>query len=284
MRDNTGSVARAQGGTLFIDEVDKLSLKAQAGLLHILEERTYRPLGESSGEQRADVRFIIGTNVRLQDAVSRGAFREDLYYRINVLPVQLPPLEQRRDEIPLWARYMVSRRHQEKSPGGAATLSPEAEQVLMQQPWPGNLRQLDNIVRRAYTLAMVEQRGARDLELRETHVRQALAYDEKPSRSPWVEALCQAARVLVEELRGRNAPLDIDHVEAFRGFVLGVASEQLGREEAFRLLGRESLVRSRNHRRALRRELERVEALCRELGQPGPAFLAPLLAEADEGP
>ncbi|HZI08204.1 MAG TPA: sigma 54-interacting transcriptional regulator, partial [Archangium sp.] len=78
VRDNAGSVARAEGGTLFIDEIDKLSLKAQAGLLHLLEERTYRPLGEGAGEKRAEVRFIIGTNADLLGAVRAGRFREDL--------------------------------------------------------------------------------------------------------------------------------------------------------------------------------------------------------------
>src|SRR5215217_3011408 len=88
VRDAPGSVARADGGTLFIDEIDKLSLKAQAGLLHLLESRSYRPLGEGTGERQADVRFIIGTNADLHAEVRAGRFREDLYYRVNVLPVR----------------------------------------------------------------------------------------------------------------------------------------------------------------------------------------------------
>ncbi len=105
------------GGTLFVDEIDKLSHKAQAGLLRVLEERGYRPLGEGAGDRRADVRFIVGTNQNLLDAVRTGRFREDLYYRINVLPVRLPALAERRDEIPGWAEYMLARRHRE---GGRA--------------------------------------------------------------------------------------------------------------------------------------------------------------------
>jgi len=114
IRDSRGSVERAQGGTLFIDEIDKLTLKAQAGLLHVLEERAYRRLGDGSEERRADVRFIIGSNADLPQAMREGRFREDLYYRINVLPIRQPPLQERQDEIPLWARYMVQRRHRDR--------------------------------------------------------------------------------------------------------------------------------------------------------------------------
>jgi DNA-binding NtrC family response regulator len=279
VKDSPGCLGRAVGGTLFIDEIDKLSLKAQAGLLHVLEERTWRALGDSGGEQRANVRFIIGTNAQLPEAVRRGTFREDLYYRIHVLPVRLPPLDERRDEIGAWARYMLGRRHQEKNPKGVARLAPEAEQRLERSPWPGNLRQLDNIIRRAYTLALVEQGSAsQEVELREPHVQQALAYEAGARGAPVVETLVQAARAFVQEAQRRQAPLDIDLAESLRGFVLAEAVKQVGREEAFRLLGRESLVKSRNHLKALRQELKKVEAFCQEVGQPMPAGL-----ELDEG-
>jgi transcriptional regulator with AAA-type ATPase domain len=282
VRDNPGCLARAEGGTLFIDEIDKLSLKAQAGLLHVLEERTYRTLGDAGSAQRANVRFIIGTNAHLPEAVRRGAFREDLYYRINVLPVRVPSLDERRDEIGPWARYMLARHHREKNPEGVARLAPEAEQRLEQSAWPGNLRQLDNIIRRAYTLAMVEQGGTSpELELREAHIQQALNYEGGTQGSPLVEALCQAARAFVLEAQRRQAPLDIDLAESLRGFVLAEAVHQVGRDEAFRLVGRESLVKSRNHLKALRQELKKVEALCSEVNQPLPASLK--LAQAGSG-
>ena len=83
------------------------------GLLRVLEERLYRAIGDETGERRADVRFIIGTNADLRTAVSSGKLREDLYYRINVLPARLPPLSERLDELPLWAEYMLLRRHKE---------------------------------------------------------------------------------------------------------------------------------------------------------------------------
>ncbi|WP_224364702.1 sigma-54-dependent transcriptional regulator [Hyalangium versicolor] len=273
VRDNPGFLARANGGTLFIDEIDKLSLKAQAGLLHVLEERTYRTLGDAASEHRANVRFIIGTNADLTESVRRGTFREDLYYRINVLPVRVPSLDERRDEIGAWARYMLARHHKEKNPAGVVRLSPEAEQRLEQSAWPGNLRQLDNIIRRAYTLALVQQGGAtQELELREPHIQQALTY-EGGKQSSLVEAMSQAARAFVLEAQRRRAPLDIDFAESLRGFVLAEAVQQVGRDEAFRLVGRESLVKSRNHLKALRQELKKAEALCTEVGQPVPTAL-----------
>ncbi|QDE70577.1 sigma-54-dependent transcriptional regulator [Myxococcus xanthus] len=281
VRDAPGSVARAEGGTLFIDEIDKLSLKAQAGLLHLLESRSYRPLGEGTGERQADVRFIIGTNADLHAEVRAGRFREDLYYRVNVLPVRMPALQERQDEIPLWAQYMVNRRHRERSPDGHARLMKEAERLLVGSPWPGNLRQLDNIVRRAYTLAMVEHAGATgELVLHEKHVARALDYEQAPGARPLPEALRAAAQAFVAEARRRNAPLDLDLADAFRGMVLGLAIRQVGRDEGFKLLGRESLVKNRNHHKALKRELEKVDSLYKALGEENSPF-SDLLSEVD---
>ncbi len=272
-RDNPGSLGRARGGTLFIDEIDKLSLKAQAGLLRVLEERTFRPLGEQSGERRADVRFIVGTNARLLEEVKKGRFREDLYYRIHVLPVCLPPLGERLDEVGGWARYMLEQRHRADGAQGQARLSAGAERLLATYRWPGNLRQLDNIVRRAYMLAQVEHGGGRDMELSEEHVRQALGYEHTPGQehapgsAPLLETMHAAARSFVEEARQRQeTPMELSLAESFTGMVLGVAVGQLGRDEAFRLFGLEHLVKARNHSRTLKRELEKVEALCQALG------------------
>ncbi|MDC0708018.1 sigma 54-interacting transcriptional regulator [Stigmatella sp. ncwal1] len=273
VRDSVGSLGRAEGGTLFIDEIDKLSMKAQAGLLRVLEERTYRVLGDGTGDRSADVRFVIGTNVDLREAVRAGRFREDLYYRINVLPLRVPLLDERRDEIPKWAEYMVNRRHREQFPAGHARLSPEAEQQLSNRSWPGNLRQLDNIIRRAYTLAMVEYGATPELLLKEGHILRALEYEEatgetqapeRGSRS-LTEAMRAVATAFIEEAKRRGTPLDLGLTEALTGVVLGQAVQELGREEAFRLVGRENLLKNRNHHKVLKRELEKVEALYREL-------------------
>jgi DNA-binding NtrC family response regulator len=284
VKDSLGSIGRAEGGTLFIDEIDKLSLKAQAGLLRVLEERTYRVLGDGVGDRPADVRFVIGTNVDLREAVRAGRFREDLYYRINVLPLRVPSLDERRDELPLWANYMVNRRHREQFPNGQARLTPEAEQVLSGRRWPGNLRQLDNIIRRAYTLALVEHGAVAELALQQGHVARALEYEgvasaggDKAANS-LVDAFRAAATAFIAEAKRRGTPLDLALAESMVGVVLGQAVQQMGREEAFRVLGRENLLKNRNHHKVLKRELEKVEALYKELGE-GPSPFAALLAE-----
>ncbi|HVK64997.1 MAG TPA: sigma 54-interacting transcriptional regulator, partial [Polyangium sp.] len=273
--DNPGAVARADGGTLFIDEIDKLSLKAQAGLLQVLEERRYRALGDGSGERRADVRFLVGTNADVGAAVLAGKFREDLYYRINVLPVKLLPLDERADEIPQWAHYMLQRRHTESAAEGRAHVAPLAERALVAARWPGNLRQLDNIIRRAYALALVEHGGAtREITLEARHVERALGYEGgSGAKDPAFASIRRAAEAVVDEAERREAAgeaLDLDLAEAFRGVVLGTAARRKNsKEAAFRLLGKAGVVQNRNHQKAFRREIEKVNALFRALGQDG---------------
>ena len=283
LKDSSGSVALAEGGTFFIDEIDKLSLKAQAGLLYLLEARKYRVLGDSGGEKHADVRFIIGTNVDLRDAVRAGRFREDLYYRINVLPIRIPALDARKDEIPLWADYMVNRRHKERFPDGRARLSPQADQLLLATSWPGNLRQLDNIIRRAYTLALVTQRGDSEVLLSHQGIQQALLYEELAGSHSVVDAFLAAANAFVHEAQRRGEVLELDLAASLQGFILGTAAYQFGREEAFRMVGRENLVKGRNHSKVLRRELEKVEGFCKMLGYGAQSPFSSLLKSEGDG-
>ncbi|XXX76119.1 sigma 54-interacting transcriptional regulator [Sorangium sp. So ce134] len=284
VKDNPGCLARAEGGTLFIDEIDKLSLGAQASLLKVFDERRYRALGETSSEKQANVRFIIGTNADLSAAVRDGRFREDLYYRINVLPVNLPPLEERSDEIPGWARYFAERRHREGVPEGQARIHAEAEQMLTRAPWPGNLRQLDNIIRRAYAMALIDYGSAPlEVELEARHVERALGCEPGRKTKSLIGLLEEAAEVFVREAERKAAAgelLDLDQADAFRGFVLGAAARRLkSKETAFRLLGKENLVANRNHHKPFRRELEKAAALCRALGQAEATVLADLLED-----
>ncbi len=289
VRDTPGLIARARGGTLFIDEIDNLSPRAQAGLLHVFEERTYRVLGDSGSETQAEVRFIIGTNANLQNSVRERRFREDLYYRINVLPVKLLPLCERADEIAMWARYMAVRRHAARVPDGCVELSPRAEARLVSERWPGNLRQLDNIVRRAYAIALLAHGDVapRHMLLDDEHFDRALAYEGTAQKRPLVEALLSAAMAFVgeaERAMEMGKPLDLDLTESFKGFVLGVAAEKFGgsREKALRLFGREKLISSRNHQKVFKRELERVESLCSSIGASGePPF--PGLTDSTDG-
>jgi len=290
VRDNAGLIARARGGTLFIDEIGNLSARAQAGLLHVLEERTYRVLGDDNVEKSADVRFIIGTNENLQEAVRARRFREDLYYRINVLPVSLPALCDRVDEIPMWASYMVNRRQQKNPKDGPVTISTAAEAALMNEPWPGNLRQLDNIVRRAYAIAMMSRAGSPSRSgfvLEEEHIRRALAYEAPDEQGGCMHALLAAATALVNRAKsqsGGRGGVDLDLIDGFKGFVLGIALEKAGgnRDEVFRMFAREKLVANRNHHKVLRRELERAEQLFGSLGESARFPFAALIADSGD--
>ncbi|XXX78919.1 sigma 54-interacting transcriptional regulator [Sorangium sp. So ce134] len=283
MKDSPGTIARAANGTLFIDEIDKLSLKAQAGLLRVLEERRYRPLGDEGGARRADVRFIIGTNADLRACVRAGKFREDLYYRINVLPVRLPALSERLDELPLWAEYMLARRYGESGGHGAARIEREGLDLLSKTPWPGNLRQLDNIVRRAYALALSDRRGAGgDLVLARHHLERALDYDAAAEDAALLDQLWRAAKAFVGEAErregGASPPLTLEMSEAIRGLVLAAAvARRGGRDAAFSLLGQQTLLKSRNHHRAYKREIERVRELVSVVGGKVDEDLAALL-------
>lgn len=290
VRDNPGAISRAEKGTLFLDEIDKLSLRAQAGLLRFIEERLYRTLGDdTSATRRADVRLLVGTNADLKVEVAAGRFREDLYYRINVLPVRLPPLAERADELPRWAVYMLERCHRESGAEGSIRIDAAATAKLRTMPWPGNLRQLDNIIRRAHALLGRVPGAGEEVVLGLSHVERAFTFDhdgKDVGRSEVVDRLMQAAHALVREASKRvdgAAPLSLDVTDAFRGLVLAAAVQQLAsREGAFQLFGQAQLVRSRNHHRALRRELVRVREFFRTLGVPLDPELEALLRGLEE--
>jgi two-component system, NtrC family, response regulator PilR len=150
----TGAVATRQGrleqahkGTFFLDEVGTMSPALQAKLLRVLQEREFERVGDSHS-MKVDVRVIAATHSDLAKLVADGQFREDLYYRLNVIPVKLPPLRDRRDDIPLLVQHFLQKLSAELG-RGAATMSQEALRVMMAYHWPGNVRQLENVVERA---------------------------------------------------------------------------------------------------------------------------------------
>ncbi|MEZ4298078.1 MAG: sigma 54-interacting transcriptional regulator [Polyangiaceae bacterium] len=267
VKDNPGHITRADGGTLFIDEIDKLSLASQAGLLRVLEEKRYRQIGDSEGDRIAQVRFIIGTNADLGRLAEEGKFRTDLYYRINVLPVRIPALRERSDEIGDWARFMLRRRH--GSAGGEATITPDAIKLLAAHDWPGNLRQLDNIVRRAYALSQIDQEAEGVVVLRAEHVERALRYEGSVPLAGLLEHMKRVAEMFVSEAENRfsaETPLDLDLCDAFKGLVLDAAAarwpdDKDAVKKAFILLGKEPVVKSRNHWAHHEREMKVVEKL-----------------------
>jgi DNA-binding NtrC family response regulator len=146
-RDSPGLVRRAQHGTLFLDELGDMSLRMQAVLLRFTESGEIQPVGGEAAARCNDVRLIVATNRDLADQVRRGEFRQDLYYRVNVLELRVPALRDRAEDVPLLLRHFlgeVSRRHRLDAPG----VSPEAARVLMAYAWPGNVRQLRSIAER----------------------------------------------------------------------------------------------------------------------------------------
>jgi PAS domain S-box-containing protein len=149
-RDKPGRFALAKGGTLFLDEIGDISPALQVRLLRVLQDRTYEPLGAVRSET-ASARVILATHRDLAELVRNGTFREDLYYRVNVVRVELPPLRRRLEDLPLLARQFIERfnRLQGRSVQGIA---PEAVSLLMAHAWPGNVRELENVIERAFVL------------------------------------------------------------------------------------------------------------------------------------
>lgn len=148
--DKPGLFQAAQGGTLFLDEVADLPLAMQVKLLRAIQEKAIRPLG-SQEEQAVDVRILCATHKDLAAEVQAGRFRQDLYYRLNVIELSIPPLRERREDIPLLAEHIL-RRLAQSSGQPQANLQPQAMQQLLLYPFPGNVRELENILERAYTL------------------------------------------------------------------------------------------------------------------------------------
>jgi transcriptional regulator with PAS, ATPase and Fis domain len=156
----TGAVANRQGrveqanrGTLFLDEVGTMTPALQSKLLRVLQSREFERLGDSQ-TIRVDVRVVAATNSDLKKMVEDGAFREDLYYRLNVIPVRIPPLRERRADVPLLAQHFLDSFVKEAVPArGKVALAQDAQQALMAYSWPGNVRQLENVIERTLALS-----------------------------------------------------------------------------------------------------------------------------------
>lgn len=142
VRDKIGKFQQAEGGTLFLDEVGELPIEMQPKLLRALQEKEVTPVGGTTVD-KLDVRVVSATNIDIDTAIPAGTFREDLYYRLSVIPIQLPPLRSRRDDIPLLVKYFSG-----KHGGAAVTFSKDALDTLVRYSWPGNVRELENTVER----------------------------------------------------------------------------------------------------------------------------------------
>ena len=149
--NKTGRFEAAHGGTIFLDEIPSMSPKLQVKLLRVLQEREFERVGESR-TIRVDARVIAATNLGLEEEVSAGRFRDDLYYRLNVVPIRLPPLRERRDDIPALAQFFLER-YSEENRRDAPELIPEIMRMLAEHDWPGNVRELENYIERAVVLS-----------------------------------------------------------------------------------------------------------------------------------
>ena len=189
--DHAGLVETAHGGTLFLDEVGNLPLELQAMLLRVIETREVRPVG-AAAPAVVDVRYIAATNRDLQDLVREGEFREDLFYRLNVFPIHLPPLRDRAEDIPALARHFLAgfsaRMHKR-----VGDFTPEALDALTQYGWPGNVRELANVVERLVILCRGDRVG-------QVRVRESLTVSASGASVPQTgEELNNARKALREQ-------------------------------------------------------------------------------------
>jgi transcriptional regulator with PAS, ATPase and Fis domain len=150
-KDTPGKFREAHGGTIFLDEVGTMPLSAQVRLLRVLQEREVQPLG-GGAPVKVDVRVVTASNVDLWKKMQEGAFREDLFYRLEVVPITMPPLRARREEVPFLAQHFLNRKAREHGLYPKA-LHPSVDPLLMSLPWPGNVRQLENAIERAIVLS-----------------------------------------------------------------------------------------------------------------------------------
>lgn len=162
VREKKGLFHEADGGTLFLDEIGEMTPSMQVKLLRALQDKRIRRVGGSQ-EDPVDVRIIAATNRDLAERIETGDFREDLYYRINVIPIHLPPLRQRREDIPLLVDFFIKKFSEAMALDGPKPISTEALKALEQYEWPGNVRELENTIERALALALEDRLTTRDL-------------------------------------------------------------------------------------------------------------------------
>ncbi len=153
--DRNGLFVEADGGTIFLDEIGELALPLQAKLLRVLQEHEVRPLGATKN-QRVDVRVVAATNKNLEAMLAEGSFREDLYYRLNVIHLDLPPLRSRPEDIVPLAEHVLAQLGSRQTPPRRMRLSPEAQHLMLAYNWPGNVRELMNVLERGVALCQGE--------------------------------------------------------------------------------------------------------------------------------
>jgi len=227
-----GLVAEAEGGTLFLDDIDCLPLSAQAKLLRFLQEREYRMVG-ANRVRHADVRVIAACNRNLSELAARGAFRPDLYFRLNVLTLTLPPLRERRDDIPALAAHFVTELAR-KLDRRAFPLSPGALRKLLAHDWPGNVRELQHVIERALLMSNGPTLSAEDVDIAGVD---ASRIDDASFRAAKARLIEQFERSYIEHL-----------LASYRGNVTHAALEAKKNRRAFFALIRKHRIEPQRFR------------------------------------
>jgi len=226
----TGAVAAKKGlfevadsGSIFLDEIGNIPPETQARLLRVIQEREFTPLGDTT-PRRVDVRIIAATNVDLKEAVRQGTFREDLYYRLAVVPIELPPLRERREDILPLAQHFIRKYNEENARHISDQLAPEVLALMEAYTWPGNVRELENVMERAVVIAPTDEVTSRCLPTEISEPQRSLG----ASVSPGAES--------VDVGRGVDF---YDEVRRFEVDLIRRALEQTGghQSRAARLLG-----------------------------------------------
>ncbi len=159
--DKKGLLFEANEGTLFLDEITEMPISLQAKLLRVIEEREVRPLGDTNSYS-VDIRIISTSNRDIPTLIQQGRFREDLYYRLKVIDIEMPPLRDRREDIPLLVQHFIKKFNQEMKKN-VSSISEEALRIFLNYSWPGNVRELENVIQRAITLSQREEIIPEDL-------------------------------------------------------------------------------------------------------------------------
>ena len=204
VRDKDGLLVAARGGTFFLDEIGEMSPALQVKLLRALQEREVVPVGATEPIQ-IDVRIIAATNRDLEHEIRRGTFRSDLYYRLNVITLHLPPLRDRRDDVPVLAEYFLQRMSAEQNGGRAPlSLTPDSREALQRYDWPGNVRELENALERAAILTHDGSIDVAQLPARIIDPAPAPLISDRPPANPTLELVERAYILWVLQAEGGN--------------------------------------------------------------------------------
>jgi two-component system NtrC family response regulator len=220
-----GRFELADGGTIFLDEIGEMPLNLQAKLLRVLQEKTFERLGGSK-TLHVDVRIVAATNKELKEEVNQGAFREDLYYRLNVLNLHLPPLRERPDDIPLLANHFLSKFAKQLNRPGLK-ISSAALRYLTRQPWGGNVRELENCIERAAILCNNDCIELGDVEFdREPAASQLLTGRQPVDRLPAGHRLPEYLDAIEKSLI-QQALVEAHNIQAHAAEKLGITKSLL---------------------------------------------------------